>query len=135
MGRGGYFSIDSLRGVYAIVIDSDPIGRNAVEAILRHCGALVTAVATEDDALSVMRRIKPDVIVVAMGDDAAATDAFIRAVRALKPEDGGTVPVVVINARDGADESVRSSGCDDCLRPPLDPWELCRVVAHRTMTT
>ena len=135
MGRGGYFSVDSLRGVAAIVIDSDPIGRNAVEAILRHCGALVSAVARTGDALAVMRRMKPDVVVVAMDDDAAATDAFIRAVRALKPEDGGTVPVVVVNAREVADESARASGCDDWLRPPLDPWELCRVVAHRTMTT
>ena len=133
MGRGGYFSIDSLRGVYAIVIDSDPIGRNALEAILRHCGALVTAVTTEDDGLAVMRRMRPDIVVVAMAEDLAATEAFIRAVRALKPEDGGTVPLVVVNARDAAEESVRTSGADSWLRPPLDPCELCRVVAHRTM--
>jgi CheY-like chemotaxis protein len=133
MGTGGYFSIDSLRGVYAVVIDADRIGRSALEAILRHCGALVTGVASESEALAVMRRIKPDAIVVATGDDGAATERFIRAVRALKPEDGGTVPLIIVNERGAAGESVRTSAGDTWLRPPLDPWELCRVLAHHTM--
>jgi CheY-like chemotaxis protein len=126
MPCGGYFSVDSLRGVLALVVDSHPRGRETLREILSYCGALVTPTASVDEAAGVMRQVKPDVLIVALpeGDDVA----FIRDVRSLKPEEGGVVPAIAI-ARDADDDLARSRGYQASLRTPLDPWELCRLVS------
>jgi CheY-like chemotaxis protein len=126
MPCGGYFSVDSLRGVLVLVVDSHPRGRETLREILSYCGALVTPTASVDEAAGVMRQIKPDVLIVALPEDDDV--AFIRDVRNLKPEDGGVVPAIAI-ARDADDDLARSRGYQASLRTPLDPWELCRLVS------
>ena len=127
MPGGGFFSIDSLRGVWVLVVDDDPLRRRTLVDILVYCGALVTPVASAEDAFGVMRQIKPDLLVVALTDDESVS--FIRRVRSLKPEDSGVVPAVVVN-RCGDDDLARSRGFQALLRIPLDPWQLCRVVSN-----
>jgi len=126
MPSGGFFSVDSLRGVWVLIVDSNPRGRETLGEILSYCGALVAAMASADDALSVMRQVKPDVLIVALPDD--DDFAFIRQVRSLKPEDGGVIPAIAI-ARDVDDDLARARGYQAYLRTPLDPWELCRLVS------
>ena len=127
MPSGGFFSVDSLRGVWLLVVDSNPRGRETLREILSYCGGLVTPMASVNEALSVMRQVKPDVLIVALADD--ADFAFIRQVRGLKPEDGGVVPAIAI-ARDVDHDLARSRGYQAFLRTPLDPWELCRLVSN-----
>lgn len=127
MARGGFFSIDSLRGVWILVIDPDPHGRRALVEILSYCGALVTPLAGTADALGVMRQVKPDLLVVALlGDD---DFDFIRRVRALKPEDGGVVPAIAVGPADAMDDLARTRGFQAYVRTPLDPWALCRLAS------
>ena len=122
----GYFSVDSLRGVLVLVVDSNPRGRETLREILSYCGALVTPTASVVEAAGVMRQVKPDVLIVALPEDDDV--AFIRDVRSLKPEDGGVVPAIPI-ARDADDDLDRSRGYQASLRTPIDPWELCRLVS------
>jgi CheY-like chemotaxis protein len=126
MPCGGYFSVDSLRGVWVLIVDGNPRGRETLREILSYCGALVTTTASVVDALGVMRQMKPDVLIVALPQD--DDFAFIRQVRGLKPEDGGVVPAIAI-AHDVDDDLARSRGYQASLRTPLDPWELCRLVS------
>jgi CheY-like chemotaxis protein len=129
MTRGGYFSVDSLRGVWILVIDADPHGRQTLVEILSYCGALVTPVASPAEALGVMRQVKPDMLVVTMTE--SSDFAFIRLVRALKPEAGGVVPAIAVGTADSpSDDTVRSRGFQASLRKPLDPWALCRLVSE-----
>lgn len=126
MPRGGFFSVDSLRGVWILVVDGQPRGRGMLDEILSYCGALVTPMASAGEALGVMAQVKPDVLIVTLADD--PDFGFIRRVRGLKPEDGGVLPAIAI--ADDVDESlVRSRGYQACLRMPLDPWELCRLIS------
>jgi CheY-like chemotaxis protein len=130
MMRGGFYSVDSLKGVHVLVADNEAECRELLTAILHYCGALVTAVASADDALSVMALIKPDVLVadIVMRD----RDGFwlISKVRALKPEDGGVVPAIAIGERSvpGERDRVRAAGFEVYFTKPLDPWELCRAI-------
>jgi CheY-like chemotaxis protein len=126
MPCGGYFSVDSLRGILVLIVDGNPRGRETLREILAYCGALVTPTASAADALGVMRQVKPDVLIVALPEDDDV--AFIRQVRSLKPEDGGVVPAIAI-ARDVDDDLARARGYQASLRTPLDPWELCRLVS------
>ncbi|HEU4368281.1 MAG TPA: hypothetical protein VFV05_08670 [Methylomirabilota bacterium] len=127
MPRGGFFSVDSLRGVWMLVVDRDPDGRRTLVEILSYCGALVTPLASAADALRLMRQVKPDLLLVALlaGDDFD----FIRRVRALKPEDGGVVPAIAIGAGDAVADLARARGFQAYVRTPLDPWGLCRLAS------
>ncbi|HXH84242.1 MAG TPA: hypothetical protein VNN07_15155 [Candidatus Tectomicrobia bacterium] len=130
----GFFSVDSLRGVWVLLIDPDAGGRRALADVLGYCGALVTAVGTPDEAFRIMRQVKPDVLVVDLAISQPEPFAFIRQVRSLKPEDGGVVPAIAIGAGDGAppEDVVRGRGYDGHLRKPLDPWTLCGMVSRVT---
>jgi CheY-like chemotaxis protein len=127
MPHGGFFSVDSLRGVWVLLLDSDAQGRATLGEILSYGGALVTPLASAGETLAVMRQVKPDVLIVTLTDDEHFH--FIRRVRALKPEDGGVIPAIAIT-RDVEDDLVRARGYQSVLRPPLDPWELCRLVSN-----
>jgi CheY-like chemotaxis protein len=126
MPGAGFFSVDSLRGVLILVVDLDPRGRQTLVEILTYCGALVTPIASIDEALGVMRQVKPDVLIV-VSTNGADYDVVHR-VRSLKPEDGGVVPAIAV-ARDIDDDAARARGYQAHLRTPLDPWELCRLVS------
>src|SRR5436305_1744622 len=96
MGRGGIYSMDSLTGVYALLVDADKERRQLVTGILRYCGALVTPVEAAETALAVMELLKPDVVVVDFTRPEDGGLAFIRSVRAFKPEEGGMVATVAV---------------------------------------
>ena len=131
MARGGFYSVDSLRGVHVLVVDHEAECRELLSDVLHYCGALVTAVDSPEDALEVMALIKPDVLVVDLIEGDKDARWLIRQVRALKPEEGGVVPVITVSdaarlARAG------SAGFVACLVKPLDPWQLCRVISGVT---
>ena len=131
MARGGFFAVDSLTSVHVLIVDDDASFRTVLTSILRYCGALVTAVATPDDALMAMDQIKPDVVVITFGDGRGAATLPGR-VRSRKPEDGGNVPIVAV-LRAGAADGVPED-CNVGLHEPLNPWELCREISSLVST-
>lgn len=129
MGRSGIYAVDSLSGIYALVVDGDKDRRALVGGVLRYCGALVTPVETPQAALGVMELLKPDVLIVDFSPPTDSPLSLIRSVRALKPEEGGMVAAVAIGDDPESGGLARSRGFDAHVVKPLDPWELCRVVA------
>ncbi len=125
MSRGGFFAVESLSSVHVLVVDDDASFREVLVSLLRYCGALVTALATAEDALHAMNQVKPDVVVVAIGANATSV-TLPRRVRGRKPEDGGNAPIVAV-LRDGVTEV--PEGVNVHLREPLNPWELCRQIS------
>jgi CheY-like chemotaxis protein len=129
MERGAIPSRDSLSGFYALVVDSDKERRAVVSGVLRYCGALVTAAETTDAALTIMALLKPDVIVADFTRPEDGGLALVRSVRALEPEDGGMVAMIAVGDGLANGALARTRGYDAYLAKPLDPWELCRVIA------
>lgn len=134
MGRGGIYSMDSLSGIYVLVVDSEKERRALVSGILRYCGALVTPADTPDGALTIMRLLKPDAVVVDFTRPEEGGLDFIRSMRALKPDEGGMVATVAVGDGGANGELARSRGYDAYVTKPLDPWELCRVVSSLLTT-
>jgi len=91
----------------------------------------VTVAASATEALEVLQRVTPDVLLsdVSMPDH----DGYwlIDAVRALPAELGGEIPAVALTAHGDVHgpERTLAAGFRVHLRKPLDPWELCRAVA------
>jgi CheY-like chemotaxis protein len=126
MARGGFFAVDSLTSVHVLVVDADIAFRDVIVALLRYCGALVTAVGTAEEALMAMDQVKPDIVVITVGGDRVAAASLPRRVRARKPEDGGNVPILAIlrQPAEGALPDVNAQ-----ITEPLNPWELCRLIS------
>src|SRR5437762_13945217 len=96
MSRGGFFAVDSLTSVHVLVVDDDASFRGVLVALLRYCGALVTAVGTLQEAMMAMDQVKPDIVVFTVGGARVAASSLPRRVRARQPEDGGHDPILVI---------------------------------------
>lgn len=120
--------MDSLRGMWVLLIDDERSSRELLTDILEHCGALVTAVASAEAALGVMRHVKPDVLVTSLFHSQRDAKWLIKEVRALKPEEGGVIPAVTITGGDPC------AGFEGHLIHPFDPWELCRLITNITNT-
>ena len=121
----------ALAGVHVLLVEDEPDCLEMLRAVLEYCGALVTGALSADDAMNVLRRVRPDVLVsdVMMPD----RDGYwlIRRVRALSPEEGGDIPAIVVTARAYPTdrERVLSEGFQAHLTKPVDPWGLCAAVS------
>ena len=172
MGRSGIYSLDSLSGIYALVVDADEDRRALVGGVLRYCGARVTPVETPQAALGVMdllkpdvpivdddrearglldavlaycgalttqvtsardaraalERVVPDVIVAAIGVADADGYGLVRELHAGQHA-GARVPIVALTRGDDDPGRALAAGVNAHLHKPVDPWELCRIVA------
>lgn len=132
MGRGGVFSVDSLSGIYVLVVCGEKDRLALMTGVLRYCGALVTPVDTTDGAFAVMEILMPDAIVVEFPEPDEARGGVIERLRA--GDDSGRLVVTVgIGAADLTDEA-RDRGFDAYIEIPFDPWELCRIISTLVTT-
>ena len=129
MGAEGYFSVDSLVGVHALVVDADQESRHLLSSILRYCGALVTTTTSAGEALKVMSVVKCDVLIVEIALPGESGLELIRRVRKLKPEAGGVVPAIALSGGVADRDGAVAAGFDAHLTKPIEPWAMCRLVA------
>jgi len=87
-----------LAGVHVLLVEDEPDCLEMLRAVLEYCGALVTGALSADEALNVMRRVKPDVLVSDVMMPERDGYWLIRRVRALSPEEGGATPAIVVTA-------------------------------------
>ena len=125
----GFFSVDSLAGVHALVVDHDQACRDLLSSILRYCGALVTTTASSKEALDAMNIAKCDVVVIDLTLRGESGADLMRRIRRLKPERGGVVRAIAVSARGQDRDAAVAAGFDAHLTKPLDPWALCRLVS------
>ena len=125
----GYFSVDSLVGVHALVVDADQECRHLLSSILRYCGALVTTTASSPEALKVIGVVKCDVLIVEMALPDESGIELIQRVRALKPEAGGVVRAIALSGQAADRDTAVTAGFDAHLTKPIEPWAMCRLVA------
>jgi CheY-like chemotaxis protein len=125
----GYFSVDSLVGVHALVVDADQECRHLLSSILRYGGALVTTTASSPEALKVIGVVKCDVLIVEIALPGESGVELIRRVRALKPEDGGVVRAIALSGQATDRDALVAAGFDAHLIKPLEPWAMCRLVS------
>ena len=120
-----------LTGVQILVVDDDPDILELFSTALRTCGGDVTATDNARDGLALAIRTRPHVIVsdiAMMGEDGYW---LIGRLHELSPEMLPKVPVIAATAygREHSRARVLAAGFTDHLQKPVDPEELCRVVA------
>jgi CheY-like chemotaxis protein len=121
---------DGLLGVKVLVVDDAEDAREALSMLLGQFGALVTAVGSAGEALSVLEREHPHVLLsdIAMPDEDGYT--LIRKVRARDAARGGTVPAAALTAYATPEDRMKAlhAGYHDHLPKPVDPAVLVETV-------
>jgi CheY-like chemotaxis protein/anti-sigma regulatory factor (Ser/Thr protein kinase) len=115
-----------LKGKRILLVDDEEDTLEMLAAVLAQKGADVKAKTNVPEALETIKGWQPDVIIsdIAMpGEDGFS---FIRKLRALSPEEGGTIPAIALTAYVGIKEraQVLSSGFQLYVPKPVEPSEL-----------
>jgi signal transduction histidine kinase len=121
----------NLGGVRVLLVDDETDSRNFLSMSLRQYGAEVTALGSADEAVSVLQRERPDVLVSDIGMPGEDGYALIRRVRALGADRGGQVPAAALTAYAKGEDTTRalSAGYQVHLPKPVEPTELATAVA------
>jgi CheY-like chemotaxis protein len=120
----------SLRGIHTFLVVDDSESRELIKTLLEYCGALVSAVASARGALAALDAIRPDVLIADLSGEGDSAATLIERVRKL-PGVGDMPAIVITAARGGREEHQRllKAGYQHHVLKPVDPWELCRLVA------
>src|SRR5258706_38816 len=116
-----------LHGVHALVVDDNDDHRELLRLMLESCGASVTHAASAHEAKQAFEEVRPDVLIsdVSMPDDGLW---LLEEAARLAAERGLDVPVVAVTANAEAD-TLLAKGFKAIVKKPVDPDEVCRVVA------
>ncbi|WP_437719825.1 hybrid sensor histidine kinase/response regulator [Sorangium sp. So ce861] len=125
------YPVDELTGVHVLVVDDQPDAREVAQRVLEDCAARVTTAGSAAEAVAVLERERPDVLVSDLGMPGEDGFQLIRRVRGLDPARGGATPAVALSALARAEDRARAlgAGYQAHVAKPLDPAELVGVVA------
>jgi PAS domain S-box-containing protein len=128
-GNGG--APVNLGGVRVLLVDDETDSRDFLSTALRQYGAEVTAAGTVEEAVSLLQRQPPDVLVSDIGMPGEDGYALIKRVRALAAENGGQVPAAALTAHVKGEDTSRalSAGYQVHVPKPVEPGELAAAVA------
>jgi len=127
-GVGG---VSPLRGLRVLVVDDEEDARELLLTVLAQYGGEAAAVASAAEALMVIQRDRPDLVVSDIGMPHEDGYMFLRKLRALSPERGGATPAVAVTAfaREEDARRAREAGYQMHLAKPVDPTQLVQVLA------
>lgn len=123
---------DILKGVRILAVDDQADTRDLIILALTRYGAQVRACTSAIEACTMMKKWKPEVIVSDIGMPDEDGYDLMRKIRALAPEDGGTIPAVALTGYAGAvDESkAYAAGYQVHMTKPVELRELAATVAQ-----
>jgi PAS domain S-box-containing protein len=121
-----------LNGVHVLLVDDDAGTRELISAALNERQARVTAVASAQEALSEIKRARPDVLVSDIAMPVQDGYQLIEEIRALELGQAKTLPAVAITAYAREEDRRRAlaAGYQSYLPKPIEPAELIAVVAE-----
>ena len=115
-----------LTGITVLAVDDDADARELTVRLLRETGAVVTTAGSAPEALAMLSKTLPDVLVSDISMPGTDGYQFIGQVRACH----GAVPAIAVSAFSRADDRLRSmeSGFDLHLAKPVDPAALAAAI-------
>lgn len=125
------FEISDLSGVKVLVVDDEADARDLFRRVLADCGAEVLTVATAGEALRVVERERPNVLISDIGMPDIDGFELLRRVRALGQARGGKLPAIALTAFARSEDRTRAlrAGFLVHVAKPVEPSELVATVA------
>ncbi len=121
-----------LDGLRVLIVDDEPDTRELLAFVLTNCGAQVIQASSAAEALELLQREVPDVLVSDIGMPEEDGYSLIRRVRALPVESGGRTPAAALTAYAREEDRIRAlmAGFQIHVPKPVGPSELVAVVAN-----
>jgi CheY-like chemotaxis protein len=121
----------SLRGVRVLVVDDEPDARELIGVLLQECHAEVTTAASASEALAMLQRLRPDLLVSDVGMPGRDGYQLIQDIRQLRPEHGGMTPAIALTAFARSEDRTRAmlAGYQVHMAKPVEARELVATVA------
>ena len=113
---------------FIIYAEDDELMGELVQVTLMSAGHGVGVLGDGDDALQILRRRKPDLLILDINMPRMSGSEVLAAIR--RDPELYNLPVLMLTARrETIDEHIaRAAGANDYLRKPFDPDELIAVV-------
>jgi CheY-like chemotaxis protein len=120
-----------LSGVRILVVEDEADARHLLQRVLADCKADVRAAASATEALELMKAERFDVLVSDLGLPKIDGYQFMREVRRLSPEEGGSVPAIALTAFARSEDRTRAmmAGYQMHIAKPIEIHELLATVA------
>lgn len=121
----------TLGGVRVLVVEDEDDTRDWICNILARAGADVIPAASASDALVLVERLRPDILVSDIGMPGEDGYGLIRRVRALGPSRGGSLPAIALTAYARIEDRMRvlSAGYQMHVPKPVEASELASLIA------
>jgi CheY-like chemotaxis protein len=125
------FKVMDLSGVKVLVVDDEVDARDLMRRVLGYCDAQVLTAASADEALTIVERERPHVLVSDIGMPHVDGFELLKRVRALGEAKGGKVPAIALTAFARSEDRTRAlrAGFLVHVSKPVEPSELVATVA------
>jgi PAS domain S-box-containing protein len=125
------FDYADLSGLKVLVVDDEPDARELIHRVLTECRAEVVIAASADEAVPLVRRERPDVLVSDIGMPNVDGYELLKRVRALGHAAGGGIPAIALTAFARSEDRTRAlrAGFLVHVSKPVEPAELVATVA------
>lgn len=126
----------SLNGLQVLVVDSDPDSTYLLTAIFEEYGVETIAVKSVDEALEILKQIKPDLLISEIGLPKEDGYSLMHKVKALESAEQVQIPAIALTtyARESDRAHALSVGFGKHLSKPFDIDELIETVACLTFS-
>jgi CheY-like chemotaxis protein len=128
--RSSPIKAGSLIGVRVLLIEDDPLSREALELILDYCGAEVASVESAAEALAAYEHRAPTIMISDIGLPDLDGCNLLRTIRARQQRRGQHIPAIAVSGYSSQEtgERARNSGFDAFLTKPVEVVRLLQTV-------
>ncbi|MBD2500241.1 PAS domain-containing protein [Anabaena azotica] len=123
-------SMTDLTGVQILVVDDDADMRELAEFILTQSGAQVTTAASAMQALHILSKSVPDLLLCDIGMPEMDGYTLMRQIRQWSPQAGGTMKAIALTAYAGElnQQQALAAGFQKHIPKPVEPEELLQTI-------
>ncbi|MEH2352251.1 ATP-binding protein [Nostoc sp.] len=120
-----------LAGIQILVVDDDNDTRDFHTFVLEQAGAMVTAVTSAKEALQILAKSEPDMLLSDIGMPEMDGYMLMRQVKALQANQAKQIPAIALTAYAGEinQQQALESGFQKHLSKPVEPDELVKAIA------
>ena len=123
--------LTSLEGLTVMVVDDEPDARNLIRRVLEECDATVITAGSAAEAIKILAKNQPDVLLSDIGMPHVDGYEFLKQVRSLDIPKAKSVPAIALTAFARSEDRTRAllAGYLVHVSKPVEPQELVATVA------
>ena len=129
-----YYSSLPLNSLQVLIVDRNPDSRNLLQALFETYGTLTLTVTTADEALEILKQVKPDLLISEIGLPEEDGYSLMCKVKALEKTRQIQIRAITLTVYARKEDCVQalSVGYAKYLSKPFDIDELISMVASLT---